>query len=93
MVVFPEKERIKWLGAANAKLNTLLQNGTWELVELPPDKKTVDCKWIFKVIYTSDGKPETYNARPVAKGYSQKYSEDFDATFVPVLQQSNIKFY
>jgi len=27
----------------------LRKNGTWNLVELPKDRKTVGCKWVFKL--------------------------------------------
>jgi hypothetical protein len=30
------------------EMESLEKNGTWELVRLPPGKKAVKCKWIFK---------------------------------------------
>ncbi|KAL5552482.1 hypothetical protein UlMin_039883 [Ulmus minor] len=29
--------------------NALINNKTWSLVELPPNKRPVGCKWIFKI--------------------------------------------
>jgi hypothetical protein len=41
-------------------------------VELPNDRKVVDCKWVYKLKKGVDDKVERYKARLVAKGYSQK---------------------
>ena len=29
------------------EMDALEKNGTWELVELPKEKKLVGCKWVF----------------------------------------------
>ncbi|KAL3699494.1 hypothetical protein R1sor_017516 [Riccia sorocarpa] len=49
----------------------LLQNGTWELVELPPDRTPIKCKWVYKAKLRPDGSVSRHKARLVAKGYSQ----------------------
>ncbi|GKD37347.1 ribonuclease H-like domain-containing protein [Tanacetum coccineum] len=36
-------------------MDALLRNGTWEIVELPKDKKAIGSKWIFKIKYQSSG--------------------------------------
>lgn len=33
----------------NKELTALNDNGTWELRSLTPGKKTIMCKWVFKV--------------------------------------------
>jgi hypothetical protein len=38
----------KWMGAMHEEMESLEKNGTWELVWLPPAKRAVKCKWIFK---------------------------------------------
>ncbi|KAL5577935.1 hypothetical protein UlMin_019634 [Ulmus minor] len=47
--------------------NALQRNRTWSLVELPPDKKTIDSRWVFKVKKNPDGSISKYKARLVAK--------------------------
>ena len=37
-----------WLIAMQDEMESLEKNGTWDLVKLPKDKKSVRCKWIFK---------------------------------------------
>ena len=43
-----------WKQAADLEYESLMNNSTWELVELPADHKPIGCKWVFKVKYTSD---------------------------------------
>lgn len=65
-----------WKAAVLDELRALKQNGTWELVDLPPDKKVIGCKWVFTVKYNADGSIERYKARLVAKGFTQTYGID-----------------
>ncbi len=44
-----------------------------DLVELPPRKQVVGCKYLSKVKYKADGSIERYKACLVAKGYAQEY--------------------
>jgi len=39
----------KWDNAMDEEMATLDVNATWELVALPEDKKTIGCKWVYKV--------------------------------------------
>ena len=45
---------------------------------LPPGRKSIGCKWVFKVKHTSDGEVDRFKARLVAKGYAQKHGVDYD---------------
>ena len=66
--------------ATDSEFESLMENETWELVELPKDRDAIGCKWVFRVKHTSDGKVEQFKARLVAKGYAQKYGVDYDET-------------
>jgi hypothetical protein len=39
-------------------------------VELLEGKKTIGCKWVFKMKQKANGKVECYKMRVVAKGFS-----------------------
>ena len=38
-----------WLSTMQQEYNALINNHTWDLVPLPPNRKAVGCKWIFQV--------------------------------------------
>ena len=80
----------EWKEAADSEYKSLMENDTWELVELPENREAIGCKWVFKVKYTSDGKVERFKGRLVAKGYAQKHGIDYDETFSPVVRFASI---
>lgn len=61
------------------------------MVPLPKGKKTVECKWVYKVKTLANGQIDKYNARLVAKGYTQSEAVDFHGTFAPVVKMVNVK--
>lgn len=80
----------KWKAAMNEEMNSLQKNKTWELVDLPPGKKSVGCRWIYNVKHKVDGTIKRYKARLVAKGYSQTYGIDYTETFAPVAKINTV---
>ncbi|GJX94449.1 retrotransposon protein, putative, ty1-copia subclass [Tanacetum coccineum] len=55
----------KWLNAMNVEMQSIKDNEVWELVDLPPDGKTIGHKWLFKKKTDMDGAVHTYKARLV----------------------------
>lgn len=53
----------------DAEYLSLLKNKTWALTKLPPSKKTVGCKWVFRIKYKTNGQIDRYMAILVTKGY------------------------
>ena len=81
----------EWQEAADLEYESLLENETWDLVDLPRERKAVGSRWVFRVKHHSDGRVERYKCRLVAKGYSQLYGADYDETFSPVVRFSSIR--
>jgi len=81
----------KWKVAMKDEMMALGKNGTWDLVELPKDRKTVGCKWVFKVKWGVNDTEDKYKARLVAKGFSQKAGIDFHEIFSPVVKIVSIR--
>ena len=54
-------------------MDALQKNETWELVDLPSNKKLVGSKWVFVVKFKGDGSLKRYKTRLVAKGHTQTY--------------------
>lgn len=77
------KERQKWWEAALSEIQSLVENGTFELVELPRGAKAIGSRWVFKVKRNADGSIERYKARLVAQGFSQRPGSDYHETFAP----------
>eukprot|EP00253_Pinus_taeda_P034717 PITA_34717 len=81
----------KWKAAMKEEMMALSKNGTWDLVELPKGRKTVGCKWVFKLKRGVNDTEDRYKARLVAKGFSQKAGIDFHEIFSPVVKIVSIR--
>ena len=64
---------------------------TWDLVSLPPYRKAVGCKWVFREKENADGIVNRYNARLVAKGFHQVAGSDFNESFSPVIKLVTVR--
>ena len=58
-----------WKEAIKSKIDSILQNHTWELVDLLSGSKQLGYKWIFKKKIKADGTIDKFKARLVIKGY------------------------
>ncbi|KAL6205555.1 hypothetical protein ACLB2K_022813 [Fragaria x ananassa] len=74
-----------------AEVDALQSNGTWSLVPLPPHKKPIGCKWVYKIKLKPDGNIERYKAKLVAKGYSQIKGVDYRETFAPIAKLTTVR--
>lgn len=58
---------------------------------MPPNKKPIGCKWVYKVKLKADGSLEHCKACLVAKGFNQKYGIDYQEAFSPVIKMTTIR--
>jgi Reverse transcriptase (RNA-dependent DNA polymerase) len=74
----------EWAAAIQEEYDSLMKNSAWELVDLPPTKNLVSCKWVFKAKHDANGNITRFKAHLVARGFSQAYGIDYFDTFAPV---------
>ena len=85
------EDKSQWINAMDKKLGSLSANEVWDLVELPKGRRIVGSKWVFRTKKDANGAVERYKARLVAQGCSQKYGQDYDETFSPVVRFESIR--
>ena len=76
----------KWKIAMDSEMSAHYSNNTWNLVDLPKDRKAIGNRWVFTK--KDDGR---YKARLVAQGFSQVPGEDYLTTFSPVIRYESVK--
>lgn len=81
----------EWRKAMQEEIEAHDVNLTWELVNLPENRKTIGAKWVFKLKRDETGKIIRHKARIVAQGYSQKYGDDYTDVFAPVTRQTTLR--
>ena len=80
-----------WHAAMQNELTALESNQTWIVTDLPLGKRAIDCKYVYKIKYNSDGSIERFKARLVAKGYTQQEGINYHETFSPVAKLVTVR--
>ncbi|GKC15825.1 ribonuclease H-like domain-containing protein, partial [Tanacetum coccineum] len=80
-----------WVQAMNEEMQALYENNTWDLVELPRNRRAIGSKWVYKTKLKSTGEIDRYKARLVAKGFNQKEGIDYEETFSPVVKIGTVR--
>ena len=73
----------RWKSTMEYELHSLQENNTWELVPLPPKRKVVQCKWVYRTKLVADGSDIKQKDRLVAKGYYHVFA-NIDAPYSPL---------
>lgn len=81
----------EWSEAIECELQAHQKNTTWTLVERKPGMKTIDTKWVFRIIRDVNGEIHRYKARLCARGFMQEHGVDFTETFAPVVRYDSIR--
>lgn len=81
-----------WREAMDQEYHSLTNLKTWSLTKLPPKRKAIKCRGVYKKKYNAKEQVERYRARLVAKGFSQQIGIDYQETFSPVVCLDTIRF-
>lgn len=73
------------------EIDSLEENFTWSLVELPNRSKPVSTRWVFRVKRDANGEIQQYKARLIARGFSQREGIDYNETFNHVARFDTIR--
>ena len=80
-----------WQEAINSELESIRNNHTWVLTDLPRACKPLSSKWVFKKKLKPDGSIDKFKARLVVCGNRQTHGLDFFDTYSPVTKVATIR--
>lgn len=86
------KEAAEWQQAMQDEYQSLINNNTWSLVDVPTGKKIIPCKWVYKTKLNENGDVTRYKARLVIKGFQQTKGIDYHEIYAPVVRHSCIRY-
>lgn len=72
------------------EIEALEENETCRITYLPPEKRHMGCKWVYKIKYNSDETFERYKTRLVVQSSLKRKGLDYYKTFSPVIKIINI---
>lgn len=82
-------ESAHWIKAIQSEYDSLIGNETWDLTELPSERKVLTGRWVFKIKYGLNGEIRKYKARWVVHGHKQKYGVDYNETWAGVVKPAS----
>ena len=86
-----DTHKTEWVKAMQDEMQSLHENHTYELVELPKGRRALKNKWVFRIKSEEGNSKPRYKARLVVKGFSQKKGVDFEEIFSPVVKMFSIR--
>ena len=82
--------RTKWELAMDDEIASLMENQTWDLVELPESKQALHNKGVYRLKEENDG-TKSYKTWLVAKGFQQREGINFNEIFSHAVKLTTIR--
>ena len=77
--------------AISKEMKGLIDKNTFSIEVLPPDRETINCKFVLKVKYKANGDFDVNKARCVVQGFNQRMGKDFYSTFSPMASLTSVR--
>jgi hypothetical protein len=84
-------EEKQWYQACREELDSLAENNTWQVTTMLMGATLIKGRWVFKIKFDVNGKPERFKARWVVRGFTQKAGIDYDETYAAVVKPVSLK--
>jgi len=81
----------RWWKAMKEEIEVIKKNHTWEFTKLPPGKRPITLKWVYKTKVNLQGVVTRHKARLVAKGFLQQAGVDYGEVFALVARIETIR--
>jgi hypothetical protein len=81
----------EWVAATVSEMTSLMEKGTFDIVDRTPDMKPISAKWVFKSKFDAFGFLVKRKARLVCRGFLQTYGVDYYDVFSPVSKQATLR--
>ncbi|KAE8891385.1 hypothetical protein PF003_g24782 [Phytophthora fragariae] len=82
-----------WLAAIAEELESLRKHGVWQVVDRSAAGKSavITNKWVFGIKKDENGFVKRFKARLVIHGFKQKFGDNYNETFAPVIRFDTIR--
>lgn len=81
----------KWMVSMKEEYDTLIKNGTQELVPFEVEMKVIRNRWVSRIKRKPIRDIDRLNSRVVTKGYHQVEGMDYFETFSPIVKHTTIR--
>ena len=73
------------------EIGQMIKMQVWKLEPLPPGKRPLTCRWVYRRKLKSDNAIDKYRARLCVRGNAQTPGEEFRELFAPVARADTIR--
>ena len=80
-----------WMSSMKEELSSMDALNVWTLMELPPGRRSLPCRWVFKAKRSAEGEIERFRSRLVLKGFMQREGIDYNELFSPTAKLETIR--